>query len=45
MGSTSENLSTATVNGWQDQNQVAVFTYSNTTFTGSARNIQLKLLP
>jgi hypothetical protein len=45
MGSTSENLSTAPVNGWQDQNQVAVFTYSTTTFTGSARNIQLKLLP
>jgi hypothetical protein len=45
MGSTSETLSAATVNNWQDQNQVAVFTYSNTTFTGSARNISLKVLP
>jgi prepilin-type processing-associated H-X9-DG protein len=42
---TSETLPSTVIDGWKDQTQVGIFTYSNTTFTGSARNISVKVLP
>jgi prepilin-type N-terminal cleavage/methylation domain-containing protein/prepilin-type processing-associated H-X9-DG protein len=41
----SSTQSAATVAGWQDQKQVGMMVYSNTTFTGYARNIKFRVLP
>ncbi|MHB9131396.1 MAG: type II secretion system protein [Armatimonadota bacterium] len=45
VGSTVETIPAATVEGWKDQSQLAVFVYANTTFTGSAKNIKVRVLP
>ena len=37
--------SAATVANWQNQKQVALMVYSNTTFTGSIKNVRVRILP